>query len=253
MSYADIEHYATMVDGCEAITLGNYKTENARYAQTVLRMHANDMGLYAGNEGFLDNVKQGAAKVGEWVKKLIAAIRAWFTSSKKKGAEIDSEIKAAEAQVEKLPADKKEEFKKKDEPRAKNLSSQAKGLLSKLDNIESQMKGGVFESLGHTVSLKSAKEMVEKAGEATKGSLDVGSSYRRASARIGAEMEAISKALESAKGEDAEKEKLAKAVAGKLTALAGIVNQIDTITSNLAKKNAAELHTILNEKVKKED
>lgn len=75
MSYSDVIHFSNMVSGCESINSGEYKSPNSIYAQTVLKLHANDAGLYAGQEGFLDNVKKGAGKFLEWVKKLIRAIK----------------------------------------------------------------------------------------------------------------------------------------------------------------------------------
>lgn len=78
MSYSDVEHYATMVSGCESLAYGNVNSANAHYAMTVLQLHANDAGLVAGQEGFLDHVKKGAKKAKEWVIALVQAVRAWL-------------------------------------------------------------------------------------------------------------------------------------------------------------------------------
>lgn len=80
MSFSDVEHFANMHAGCEALVSGDAKSPDAVYALTVLKLHAGDAGLYAGQEGFLDHIKAGAAKAGEWAKKIFEAIKKWFTS-----------------------------------------------------------------------------------------------------------------------------------------------------------------------------
>lgn len=78
MSYSDVEHFATMVSGCESLTNGNPKASDARYALTVLQLHAGDAGLYSGQEGFLDHIKAGAKNTKDWILKLLKAIRDFF-------------------------------------------------------------------------------------------------------------------------------------------------------------------------------
>lgn len=78
MSYSDIEHFSNMVTGCESISQGSYRTSEARYASAVLKLHAQDMGEVAGQEGFLDTIKRGAQNAVKWVKQLMTAIGNWF-------------------------------------------------------------------------------------------------------------------------------------------------------------------------------
>jgi prophage DNA circulation protein len=78
MSFSDVEHYATMFSGCEAIGKRDYKHPDAVYASAVLQVHANDLGQYAGQEGFLDSVKKGAGNTKEFLAKMYAAIKEWF-------------------------------------------------------------------------------------------------------------------------------------------------------------------------------
>lgn len=80
MSFSDVEHFATMVAGCEAINTGDRSSGDARYAFAVLKLHAVDFGAHAGQEGFLEGVKKGAANTLEMVKKLFEAIKKWFAS-----------------------------------------------------------------------------------------------------------------------------------------------------------------------------
>ncbi|QZA70581.1 hypothetical protein AH04_99 [Erwinia phage AH04] len=74
MSFSDVEHFAEIISGCEAINSGNNTAPEARYAFAVLKLHAQDLGVVAGQEGFLDNVKAGAKSVKEWVIRIIKII-----------------------------------------------------------------------------------------------------------------------------------------------------------------------------------
>lgn len=82
MSFSDVEHFAEIVSGCEAINSGNRTAPEARYAFAVLKLHAQDnpdFGAHVGQEGFLDSVKAGAKATGEFIKKLFEAIKKWFS------------------------------------------------------------------------------------------------------------------------------------------------------------------------------
>lgn len=92
MNFNDVEHYATMLAGCESINTGNYKAEDAVYATTVLKMHANDAGLFAGQEGFLDAIKSGAKKTKDWIAALIKSITDWL-SNKYRDAKVNINLK----------------------------------------------------------------------------------------------------------------------------------------------------------------
>lgn len=81
MSFSDVEHFAEIISGCEAINAGDRTSGEARYAFAVLKLHATDFGAHAGQEGFLDSVKKGAQATGEFIKKLFEAIKKWFAST----------------------------------------------------------------------------------------------------------------------------------------------------------------------------
>lgn len=111
MSFSDVEHFAEIISGCEAINNGNRTAPEARYAFAVLKLHAQDnpdFGAHAGQEGFLDSVKAGAKATGEFVKKLFEAIKKWFsdvfksTKSKFTAYMKAGEEKGKEAMREKL-------------------------------------------------------------------------------------------------------------------------------------------------------
>lgn len=75
MSFSDVEHHIAVFDGCESLLHGDPKSADAQYAFTVLKLHANDQGIYAGQEGFMDTIKKGARSTVKWIKQIIQAIR----------------------------------------------------------------------------------------------------------------------------------------------------------------------------------
>ncbi|QZA70722.1 hypothetical protein AH04_249 [Erwinia phage AH04] len=96
MSQSDIEHFATMISGCESITSGRALTDDGRYAFSVLKIHAEDTGCFAGQEGFLDTIKKGAKKTGKWIMDMIIAFIGWITDEKGRLDKIDKEYRAKE-------------------------------------------------------------------------------------------------------------------------------------------------------------
>lgn len=100
MSFSDVEHVMTMMSGCESLLHGDPKSADAKYAFTVLKLHANDAGFVAGQEGFIDSIKKGASATVEWVKKLIQAIRDYLKGVSREDRDrinnIDKKLKALE-------------------------------------------------------------------------------------------------------------------------------------------------------------
>ncbi|QYN80000.1 hypothetical protein PQD71_gp107 [Kosakonia phage Kc263] len=115
MNFGEVEHFSTMLSGCESINNGNVNSPDGRYAISVLKLHANDAGLYAGQEGFLDSVKRGAMSIVEWVKKLARAVMDWIRNvvnkitGKKPGATI-------------------------------NVAEKSEGLIKKIEHLISEIK-----------------------------------------------------------------------------------------------------------------
>jgi predicted S18 family serine protease len=106
MSYSDIEHFSNMISGCENINAGDYKSGNSVYVLSVLKLHANDAGIYAGQEGFLDVVKKGTSNIKEWITKLINAILDFVIKGRKQlreaeeySAKLQKEAEESERQI----------------------------------------------------------------------------------------------------------------------------------------------------------
>lgn len=137
----DIEHYAKIIAGCESINLrmagGPKLTEDGRYAQTVLCLHAQDAGLYAGQEGFFEKVKEGAKSIKDWIIKLIKAIRDWIKGSQVQNVDKqDKAIKEAESRVQE--AIKNPDILKQSTPAKEN--KEAPKQTSKLNYSPSKSK-----------------------------------------------------------------------------------------------------------------
>lgn len=71
---SDITHMLTMINGCESINNGDYKSPDSVYASSVLQLHLNDLGQHAGQEGFLEAVKKSAKNIKDFVMRIIKII-----------------------------------------------------------------------------------------------------------------------------------------------------------------------------------
>lgn len=105
MSFSDIEHFGMMIDGCEALRLGDRKSEAARYAHSVLKLREVDMGAIAGQESFMKAITNAGNRLYEMIKNFIKSVKEFFFGSK--GAKQDVAVKKAEADIK----DKSKEIK----------------------------------------------------------------------------------------------------------------------------------------------
>lgn len=74
----EMDHFVTMVHGCENINThlktGCGLSYEGEYAFTVLKLHANDAGVYSGQEGFMDTIKQSAKNAKDFIELVIKTI-----------------------------------------------------------------------------------------------------------------------------------------------------------------------------------
>lgn len=99
---AEFDNVYNLTAGFEAISEAgaavSYDGFEAHYAFTVFNLNGIDV---SGQEGFVDSIKRGAAKVYEWIKDLIKTIRGWFTGKSKADYEkAKKEIKETEKEVD---------------------------------------------------------------------------------------------------------------------------------------------------------
>lgn len=243
MTLSDIEHFATIISGCEAISRQDYKSGDSLYAQSVLKLQANDMGSYAGQEGFLDGIKAAAGKAGEWIKKLIAAIRGWLTTAKQSTKEVGSEITSSKAKakdaVVKADPETKEKIEKKAEAVHKLAVPQIKGFVSKLENLQGQMKGDAWDKLGYTPKFEEVIKSLNAADKAYvhNDPFDLPEALNSACASLEAQIDALTTALDRVSGSDEERLAIGKAVGNKVQQLGNIAGGL----SSFAKKAAIKV------------
>lgn len=241
MSYSDIEHFSNIVSGCEALTNGNGNSPDGVYALTVLKLHANDAGLYAGQEGFVENIKAAAGNIGEWIKKLISAIKQWLTGVRKETKEVEEIIKKTKVAKTKVPAEKKDKLIEKSETLVKKVSPKAQAIISKLEEISKQLEG--IDGLDYKPNFGPAISAFKEA--AGSDNIEDGLvSYMDGVKALEKEIDIITNSLNKVSGTDEERRKVGSAVGSKISTLAGIVEQIKNMVSTAAKSLLEGLETL---------
>lgn len=158
MSCSDIEHFATIISGCESLTSGDLDNSNARYAFSVLKLHAQDEGFIAGKEGFADAVKKGAQALSKWIKALINAILDFCISGRKEArlAQAESERKEREfVEKQKLESERLRKDLKHSEERVKKLEADFEAKIKRRDERLAS------EAVKYTSKLEEALELVK--------------------------------------------------------------------------------------------
>lgn len=152
MSQSDIDHFAAMISGCESITSGLPLTDDGRYAFSVLKLHVQDMGMVAGQEGFLDNIKKGAKKTGKWIMDMIIAFIGWITNEKGKLEKIDKESRARETEYKANKAEYDTLFSKISDQMADiakaELDDRCDTGINRLNGLLDKIKDNVFYTDG---------------------------------------------------------------------------------------------------------
>lgn len=114
MCFGEVDHFATMVAGCENISNGHTLTLDGKYALAVLKIHAQPPNsIVHGNEGFIDTVKRGANSIKEWFLSLLKAIGNFIkeiTGRNKKQREQEAQLVLQQKEaVDKQKADEYEQ------------------------------------------------------------------------------------------------------------------------------------------------
>ncbi|EBY9764048.1 hypothetical protein D5W64_13120 [Salmonella enterica subsp. enterica serovar Saintpaul] len=255
-SFSDVEHYATIISGCEAFSHGNSNSPDARYALTVLQLHANDAGLYAGQEGFLDHVKKGAKNVKDWILALIKAIKNYIqerrgdtqrikekhAAFKKRYEEAKSKAKSQEkiAKLRSIYADVNDKLK-----------PAVVSVREKAESIDEKMQGETFSTIGYGEGLKktiSELKSLEKAIEAD-DPIKVDGVYIIAAEATIAAMNTLNDKLNAyvaRNTRDEEMNKIGKEVSNVQAELGGLNSAIITLGDKFSKAHEAALDEFMN-------
>lgn len=176
----DVEHFAKIVSGCESINNlvnnGVALDTNGRYAQSVLRLHAqDDLGSIAGNESLLSGIKKGAKKVKEWILELIKAIKNYVTGAHKKSKDFEADYRAlkakhtqAQSKAKSAPPEKSkktEEWEEIFDNSAKGFDGPLKEILTRFNEMEKTVSGDGFKTIGYSPSFGNVKPGIERAIE----------------------------------------------------------------------------------------
>lgn len=172
MSYSDIEHFATMVSGCESLTNGNPKSAEAGYALTVLKLHANDAGLYVGQEGFLDHVKKGAGNVKQWIIALVKAIKEYLTSAARRVDKAWKNLTTIKAVYGKLSPEDKKKADDKLASAGTTLGKAIEVAVTKLKDAKEETESDAFGAIDFNPALEGViHSMTEAFDAAEKGTV----------------------------------------------------------------------------------
>lgn len=100
-----MDHVFDTIDGFESICNKDFKSINAKYTQTVLKLNGCDLGAIAGNEGLGAAIKEGAKKVLQMLWNLIKNVKDFFFGSKGKNKEV--QMREATKQAKQVVTDVK--------------------------------------------------------------------------------------------------------------------------------------------------
>lgn len=206
----DVQHYATIITGCESIiqvaTWGGKLTDEGRYAQSVLRLQAqDDLGAFAGTESLLDGIKKGAKKLKDWIMSLIAAVKKFITGSQNQKKNFEAEYKKIKAAYDKVPAAEKEKVEEKAKPAANAFSQVFERIITKLEAAQEAAKGETFGEVGYKPDLGTAINDMKAAKRAAddEALFMIVISLQLTSKRLDAELNSLSDKLSSfASGEE---------------------------------------------------
>uniref|UniRef100_A0AAU8L0H6 Uncharacterized protein n=1 Tax=Pantoea phage Survivor TaxID=3232176 RepID=A0AAU8L0H6_9CAUD len=251
----DINHYARIISGCESINYvsnnGGQLTDDGRYAQSVLRLHAQDeFGALAGNESILSGIKKGAKKLKEWIVALIKAVKDFITGSQKKKKDFEAEYNKLKAAHAKVPAEKKDEVEEKLKKAVTPYGQVFDRIIEKLKKLRTDGQGEAFEKIGYKADLNQTVKWMETARDhAEEGLLFMaGSDLKMAGNNLDGVINIITGKLNTySNGEDTpEKNAAASRVAGWLNVATSVGHSITMNMSSMSNKASKELDAWMN-------
>lgn len=241
-TFGEVEHFVSMVAGIESMNSGQPLDPDGKYAYSVLKLHAVDFGAVVGQEGFLDNVKAAAGKAGEWIKKLVAAIKNWLTGSKKTTGDEEKANNAAKAKVaeavRKAEPAKKEKMHAAAEATHKNVLPQIQKLIDKLNGIKGSLSGDGWNELGFAPNFDDVIKHLKEAdkGYSESNPFEIGTALTRGCWSLEGEIDKLNTALSKVGGDDAERLKVGKVAGKKIETLGAIVVGMNKMSERLRHK-----------------
>lgn len=248
----DLSHYARIIAGCESINYvlsGNgHLTEDGRYAQSVLKLRAQDeFGALAGNESLLEGVKKGARKLKEWILSLVAAIKNFLTGAGKQKKDMQTRYNEIKAAHSKATPEAKSKVEEKWNPALKPYAEVFTRIVDKLKNASPETLKPSFEALGFSPDTERAVDLMQQAIKDCQNEADFFSLYDKVMRASGHVEEMMLKAqsrmtVASAKADDnPELSKHVSKIASWLNTVAAVNHSMIMNAKSLATKQRAWL------------
>lgn len=145
---SDVEHFQSLLAGFESLDNDiDAKDGDACYTRTCLSLNGVSFNQYAGNEGFVQTIKEGAVKFYEMIKSWLKSIKEFFFGAA--GAKQDQQVAKVVKAANELPAKINKELSSLTPEEQEKVTAKLKERIAKLDP----------EQVVHTVGLRKMNDI----------------------------------------------------------------------------------------------
>lgn len=145
---SDVEHFQGLLAGFESLDNDiNAKDGDAVYARTCLSLNGVSFNQYAGNEGFVQTIKDGAVKFYEMIKSWLKSVKEFFFGAA--GAKQDQQVSKTVKAASELPGKVNKALSTMSPEDREKAEGKLKTQFAKLDP----------EAVVHTVGLRKMNEV----------------------------------------------------------------------------------------------
>lgn len=145
---SDVEHFQDLLAGFESLDNDiTAKDSDACYARTCLSLNGVSFSQHAGNEGFVQTIKEGAIKFYEMIKSWLKSIKEFFFGAA--GAKQDQEVTKVVKAANELPGKINKELSSLTPEEQEKVTAKLKERIAKL----------APEQVVHTVGLRKMNDL----------------------------------------------------------------------------------------------
>ena len=145
---SDVEHFQSLLAGFESLDNDiDAKDGDACYTRTCLSLNGVSFNQYAGNEGFVQTIKEGAVKFYEMIKSWLKSIKEFFFGAA--GAKQDQQVSKTVKAASELPGKVNKALSAMSPEDREKAEVKLKAAMTKLDP----------EQVVHTVGLRKMNDM----------------------------------------------------------------------------------------------
>ncbi|WAX22213.1 hypothetical protein AVP1_0103 [Aeromonas phage AVP1] len=152
---SDVEHFQSLLAGFESLDNDiNAKDGDAAYTRTCLSLNGVSFNQYAGNEGFVQTIKDGAVKFYEMIKSWLKSVKEFFFGAA--GAKQDQQVAKTVKAANELPGKVNKALAAMSPEEREKAEAKLKTHVAKLDP----------ETVVHTVGLRKMNDvyLIDKDG-----------------------------------------------------------------------------------------